>query len=1086
MSVQDQSQEVLHFDSNMSGWMSSMKTGEDQTMHIAQTSDTNDAFLGRPVKILTQPWKVGEDLHITFDPWSLFFENSKVINRIAHFKNMRATLNVKFQLNGSPFYYGRMMAAYHPLPNSDSFTANRDDVAQDKIAASQRPKVFLDPTTNQGGTIVCPFIWPKNTLDIPSMEWNKMGNITLYTLNGLQHANASTDTLTITAFAYCSDYDLSTPTSQLPSNITPQMGSADEYGKVSGPAHTIANWSGKLSNAPVIGPYARATEMIASSVGNIASLFGFSKPRAIDQSRCLVTGDVELACTNIPDNSMTLALDAKKEITVDPTVTGAGNEDEMAIVPLACKESYIATFPWDNTLPSDVHLFSIRVRPTQGDVNGDLVNPEIHMTPSSWVSLPFEYWTGSMDFRFQIVCSAYHRGRLRFVWDPDFYSGNDYNTNYSQIVDISNARDFKMRVGWGANTSYLPVSDPLPATGNDQSLFPSFSSIAFDSKEKFSNGTLSVFVVNELTSPDDSGSTVEVNVFTNMAEDFEVAGPTCSYVSRFAALDGLSENSDPQNPRNPGGNPPPDTGPVDAPTPDNDNNNSGASPDDLVLKSVNPFGVLRVDPASVVQGQSRPFTTPQYSNQIGVAADRAFLLGDGLTELQLYGRGEPNPALRAAQFTFNNPSANARTITITTPAGVYTGTLNGNIGASVTILAEVSFSSPDASWQTTPISIVVAGSGGRIILNRVETLMFPSEDVTSYANVNIAANSSSYDLVNGFAENSSGSANSAIIGPTGVESGSPGTVITNTPVGVDGVDYENDLSPSLTDAIPIPFLWVDAATGNARGFILQELDVIPTRVIDLYTVINTNPQFQEFTPEMDGVDDEDPELNAPEVESPTHYLGPAAVSGPSNQVYFGEQVSSWRQILKRATRIYDIEGNGSAGGPSVCVIPQYPKLIQDLTASFLDLTNQPTNIYRWITPAYVCERGGYRIKVLSGAAGSGNPQISTCYATRIPSTSTDELGITKVFQMDVNHCGSAHGFPNLNGHFEFELPWYSNYRFLHSRNTDVRDESNFIERQLVRVGIGHSNFVRGTITYSAAEDYSVSNFLSVPVFVFVT
>lgn len=1114
MEIVDASQEVLHFNSQQSGWASGLKSGSDPTMTVAHTSDTNDAFLGRPVKIFTQLWPVGGSLHFTFDPWSLFCNNSKVVNRLAHFKNLRGTLIVKFQLNGNPFYYGRLMMSYNPLANSDEFTASRDNVLQDRIAASQRPKVFLDPTTNQGGELICPFIYPKNTLDIPSAEWGKMGNITCFTLNALQHANDSTDPVTVTAYAWMVDYDLSTPTSQLPSTIVPQMECADdyeffpemmaansaykkangdEYGIVSGPAHTAANFMGKLATIPKIGKYARATEMVASKISSIAQLFGFSKPRAIAVPRNLIESTVELAVTNVQDNSLSLALDAKKEITVDPTVTGASDEDEMAIVPLAMKESYVTSFGWSVANPSDTHLFSIRVRPTQGDVintDGGGIADELHMTPSSWVSLPFEYWTGSMDFRFQIVCSAYHRGRLRFVWDPDVYTGNDYNVNYSEIVDISNGRDFKFRIGWGQNTTYLPVSGPLN-NGASQDLFPSFTPASpggnppapYTTKEPYSNGTLSVYVVNELTSPSDTGDLIEVNVYANAAEDFEVASPSCQWIENFAAADRTpgSGDIDPPNPRNPGGNPAPSVPPLDQPNLGNNFNQPG-SPDDLVFKQVNPFGVMFVDPADIDTTQSRPFSYPQYSNQIGVASDRTMLV-NGTHNYIMKGRGQPSGFSGTSTFVFKNASTDARIITITNPAGAYTSTLPGNIGGVVQIDVPFAFFG-NGEFEDVQFSIAISPGNARVLLEKVGTAMYSYESVISYSNVNIAANSPDFTTSGNKAVGLV--TESTIVGPNSVSVGQPGSWITTTPAVIDGINLDHTVG-NLQDtfALPAPFIWRDDGSGNAvvAG---TPTDAVPINVLDFYTVAGMAPEMPcgDFYPEMDGVEgEEDDENNAPEIDVIENYFGPPVVSGPSNQVFFGEQIASWRQILKRATKKYTVNGNGQIG-PSEIIIPQYPIFTDDLTSANLTLVDEAFNIYRWVSSAYVCERGSYRIKLIAGMSGSGNSQWGSLYATRVPNTSNATPGISQNYSMDISHCGSASSFMTLAGRSEIEVPWYSNYRFIQSRNSDLRDPDNFIERQLVKIGFGHSAFVRGTIAYSAGEDYSLSNFLSVPIFVF--
>jgi hypothetical protein len=49
-------------------------------------------------------------------------------------------------------------------------------------------------------------------------------------------------------------------------------------------------------------------------------------------------------------------------------------------------------------------------------------------------AMPFKYWSGSMKYRFQVVCSAFHRGRIAVVYDPQWIDYNpggvEANTNY--------------------------------------------------------------------------------------------------------------------------------------------------------------------------------------------------------------------------------------------------------------------------------------------------------------------------------------------------------------------------------------------------------------------------------------------------------------------------------------------------------------------------------------------------------------------------------------------------------------------------------------------------------------------------------
>ena len=62
-------------------------------------------------------------------------------------------------------------------------------------------------------------------------------------------------------------------------------------------------------------------------------------------------------------------------------------------------------------------MWNARVNPClwQEDANGAIVLP-----PCAIAALPFRYWNGSMKFRFQVVCSTFHKGRLEIRFDPGF------------------------------------------------------------------------------------------------------------------------------------------------------------------------------------------------------------------------------------------------------------------------------------------------------------------------------------------------------------------------------------------------------------------------------------------------------------------------------------------------------------------------------------------------------------------------------------------------------------------------------------------------------------------------------------------
>jgi hypothetical protein len=323
---------------------------------------TLEEFFSRPVRIHSFVWTPGSPMFEFIDPWSLFFHNVRVVNRINNYNLLRALLHIKVVLNGNGFYYGRAMASY--LPRANSIIGSplpRALVPQDLIQMSQLPHIYLDPTTSQGGEITLPFFHPNNALSIPENDFAQVGALTFKDLTTLAHANNGTNPVTITVFAWATDVSLSIPTSTRNGSLSPQMG--DEYGlgPVSRPANTIARAAGALSKIPVIAPYAKATQMAAQAVGDVASIFGYSRPTQVTQSSTVKPEFVGvLANTNVPDNATKLTLDCKQEVTVDPRVVGLASSDEMSILSLAKRESYYGSFLWtDGNAPDSVFTLSM-------------------------------------------------------------------------------------------------------------------------------------------------------------------------------------------------------------------------------------------------------------------------------------------------------------------------------------------------------------------------------------------------------------------------------------------------------------------------------------------------------------------------------------------------------------------------------------------------------------------------------------------------------------------------------------------------------------------------------------------------------
>lgn len=522
--------QIVQFADGDDPYVVSMPSEQEATRTGQDSSDDNlGSFLSRPVKIHEETWTTGTDVATTFDPWSLFFSQNSVAARINNYHLMRCKLHLKFMINGNSFLYGKAIAGYQPHASKDmmSFqTLSNEAVTQ----LSQLPHIYLDPTTSTGGEIVVPFFYYYNNLEIPKKNWSDMGLIRMISLNQLRHANSGTERVTITVLAWVEDLQLSIPTSL----AIPEMGMEQEEGNktgmVSGPATAMAAAAGSLTRIPALAPYAKATQMVMQATALTAKVFGFSRPtRTSDPSPMKPKAFSDLAITTTPDGAAKLTVDDQQELSIDQRIAGLSGGDPLVISEIAQRESYLLSFPWSANDSPETMLWNTRVSPVTW--TEDTGTPVGFTFPAcAMAALPFKYWTGTMKFRFQIAASSFHRGRLRIVYDPNYINPTEYNTNYMEIVDIQDKKDFCICLTVAQDRTFLEHA--LPGDNSVAQVYDSSS--AFATRSEQANGTLGIYVLNELTTPADPPTPVEINVFVSMGEDFEVAVPDAHF-SRFVA-----------------------------------------------------------------------------------------------------------------------------------------------------------------------------------------------------------------------------------------------------------------------------------------------------------------------------------------------------------------------------------------------------------------------------------------------------------------------------------------------------------------------------------------------------------------------
>jgi hypothetical protein len=528
----------------------------DSKNPVAEVDATSEVglstFLQRPVVINTFTWSTSDPIGVkqTIQPWLLFLQNSAVTKKINNFAFLRAKLHIKVVINATPFQYGLLRVAYTPLLGlaADKVRTNLTSDTTLRVPYSQQPGIYIEPQLNAGGEMELPFFYHKNWLNITSAnDVSNFGSLNYVIFAPLDRAIATASSaLTVQTFAWMTDVELMAPTSKLALQ-------GDEYGQgpVSGVATAVANTASYLTRIPLIGRFARATQIGASSVSRIASLFGYTNVPNIDNVQPMyVMSAPHLATAEISTPYQKLVLDPKTELSIDPEPFGIHGQDELSLSYIRRKESFFGATGFSTTQAVGTIIFNARVTPTLNanvtlqNASDTTVGYRTYHTPLSYLGNLFKHWRGTLKVRIKAVCTKYHKGRLKISYDPvNNISTSSPPTNevYTYILDLSETNEITIEIPYHQALAWLSVGNSQVDDWNlGDALAP---------REDVDNGSISVSVFNTLESPS-TPSNVPVLMYISGGDDFEFANPQSwignggtSYVPSFFSLQGEESNT---------------------------------------------------------------------------------------------------------------------------------------------------------------------------------------------------------------------------------------------------------------------------------------------------------------------------------------------------------------------------------------------------------------------------------------------------------------------------------------------------------------------------------------------------------------
>lgn len=468
------------------------------------------SYLSRVKLIQSYAWAENgpNGLRASINPWAAFLSDANIAAKLRGYSLVRGDLNLRFNVNGSQFYYGCMMANYSPLAGYRTDTANTGSVSVRLVAQSQKPHVWLENQNMSQVEMKLPFLYPYPYLDISqSANAGDFGTLQLWQYVPLLSANGVTgQSVDIQVYAWMTDVKLSGPTDRaiLQSEVI----------------YTAAK---KAATTLKLGVRQAAHTAVDAASNAVSDIFGFTNTPVTEDVRPFKQMPFQLASTAIGEPVHKLSLHPEQSTTVGGVQHGAPAEDELIISRFASRESFLVATEWTNALTPGTPLFTTQVLPDLFQSDAGIC---IAHTPLSYASEHFQYWRGSIKFTFKVIKSPFHKGRFQVGWDrltTDLSQGptvGNPNT-FTTVFDLEGDDERSVIIPYMHYKQYLStfqVPDIPAVSAWSTNSVPTGTFVE-------SNGVLSVRVVNRLTAPEASAP-VTIMVFVSGCDDIQFASPT--------------------------------------------------------------------------------------------------------------------------------------------------------------------------------------------------------------------------------------------------------------------------------------------------------------------------------------------------------------------------------------------------------------------------------------------------------------------------------------------------------------------------------------------------------------------------------
>lgn len=474
---------------------------------------------------------------VTLNVPEVIVQDDLVQKKLAHHRFLKCDVEIELKVNALPTQSGLLFMTCLPLMctgSTDQPYVRPEEADTGLAGITGIPGVYLNIEDSSSVKLNIPYIHPFTMFDMKSQYQQTLGSVAVYPIAPLLgpttsekvHFSVYGRLTNVRLFGPCEN---PTPTLQpsLSSLLECEIGKENNGWKVSDIANTVSNVAGALTAVPVIGEVAGAVSWFGRMVGTAAAAIGFSKPNlqaAPNFVMRMATYGLQFVQGYVPS----ISLGAVQDNEIANDLIG---EDEMSIAFLARQEAVLESYPLglDSAANNpDKVLSTFFVTPVNNALVGD---QSVYHTPLSWAASYFQYWRGSLTYRFRFIKTKFHKGRLRVTFEPGNFSltanAPKYNRCYTTLVDLASTSEVTFTVPYISSKEWLETS-----------LVDVDGTVAW--WDNNCTGRVTLSVVNPIIAPESVSRYITI-VTSMYSEDMQVANPMANVESTIVSSAPLGE-----------------------------------------------------------------------------------------------------------------------------------------------------------------------------------------------------------------------------------------------------------------------------------------------------------------------------------------------------------------------------------------------------------------------------------------------------------------------------------------------------------------------------------------------------------------